>query len=133
MDQTAITYPYSTLNNMTGETIHNDWRTSATTCSMPIPITSRAATWCGWVASSTRSIPRGHRRRISNLTLHGKPVDAKKKYKVAGWAPVSEGATGIPIWEVVAEYLRDVKVIRNVKPNMPKIVGIGKNDPGIAL
>ena len=41
-------------------------------------------------------------KRISNMMLKGKPVDPNKKYKVAGWAPVAEGATGEPIWDVVA-------------------------------
>ena len=69
--------------------------------------------------------------RISNMTLKGKPVMANKKYKVAGWAPVGEGVSGTPIWDVVAEYLRDIKVVKPRKLNEPKIVGIGKN-PGIA-
>ena len=56
---------------------------------------------------------------------------ANKKYKVAGWAPVGEGVSGTPIWDVVAEYLRDIKVVKPRKLNEPKIVGIGKN-PGIA-
>ena len=30
--------------------------------------------------------------RISAMTLDGKPLDADKRYKVAGWAPVSEEA-----------------------------------------
>jgi len=71
----------------------------------------------------------GH--RISNMTLKGKPVDANKTYKVAGWAPVGEGVTGTPVWDVVAEYLRDKKVIKGVKLNTPKIVGINKDNPGI--
>ena len=65
------------------------------------------------------------------MTLKGKPVEANKTYKVAGWAPVSEGVTGTPVWDVVAEYLRDKKVIKGVKLNTPKIVGISKNNPGI--
>ena len=28
--------------------------------------------------------------RISDLRLNGQPLDAAKKYKVAGWAPVAE-------------------------------------------
>jgi len=27
-------------------------------------------------------------------------VEADKSYKVAGWAPVAEGASGAPIWDV---------------------------------
>ena len=55
-----------------------------------------------------------------------------KKYKVAGWAPVAEGAKGEPIWDVVATYLRDKKIIKRVKLNKPKIIGVGKKNPGTA-
>jgi sulfur-oxidizing protein SoxB len=69
-------------------------------------------------------------KRISNLTLKGKPIEADKKHKVAGWAPVASGASGEPIWDVVAQYLRHKKVIRDVKLNRPKIIGLG-NNPGL--
>ena len=68
--------------------------------------------------------------RISDMRLHGKPVEAGKKYKVAGWAPVTEGASGRPIWEIVAEYLRSNKVIRPTRPNVPLLRGLAGN-PGI--
>jgi sulfur-oxidizing protein SoxB len=45
---------------------------------------------------------------------------------------VAEGATGEPIWDVVAPYLRDKKVIKGLKLNEPKIIGVGKSNPGIA-
>jgi sulfur-oxidizing protein SoxB len=69
--------------------------------------------------------------RISNMMLNGKAVDPNKTYKVAGWAPVGEGVSGAPIWDVVAEYLRDMKVIKPVKLNLPKVVGIGNSNPGM--
>ena len=50
--------------------------------------------------------------RISAMRLNGKPIEAAKTYKVAGWAPVAEGAKGEPIWDVVETYLRDRKVDR---------------------
>jgi sulfur-oxidizing protein SoxB len=71
-------------------------------------------------------------QRISNMTIKGKPVDAGKTYKVAGWALVAEGAQGEPVWDVVASYLRDKKVIKGLKLNEPKIIGVGKSNPGIA-
>jgi len=70
-------------------------------------------------------------QRIQNMTLKGKAIEADKKYKVAGWASVQEGVQGEPIWDVVAGYLRDKKVIKGVKVNTPRIVGMGGN-PGIA-
>jgi sulfur-oxidizing protein SoxB len=48
-------------------------------------------------------------KRIGNMTPKGKPIEAKKEYKVASWVPVAEGASGEPIWDVVMKYLRDKK------------------------
>ena len=56
----------------------------------------------------------------------GKPLDAAKKYKVAGWAPVSEEARtagGEPIWDVIARYLRAQKAIAPRAPNLPQVEG----------
>jgi sulfur-oxidizing protein SoxB len=50
MDQTAITYPYATLTEMTAPPSRRCWRTWPTTSSTPTPTTSRAATWCAWAA-----------------------------------------------------------------------------------
>jgi sulfur-oxidizing protein SoxB len=69
--------------------------------------------------------------RISDLRLNGKPLDADKIYKVAGWASVGEGVTGEPVWDVVARYLRERKTIAPVRLNLPRLVGVGR-DPGIA-
>jgi len=65
------------------------------------------------------------------MTLKGQSIEASRKYKVASWAPVSEGASGEPIWNVVAKYLRDKKVIRPTHLNRPKLLGVTGN-PGIA-
>ncbi len=46
-------------------------------------------------------------------------------------APVAEGATGEPIWEVVETYLRDQKSITPRKLNQPRLVGVDDN-PGMA-
>lgn len=73
----------------------------------------------------------GMGNRISDMRLAGKPIDAGRKYKVAGWAPVAEGAQGEPVWDVVTKYLRDVKTLKPVKLNLPKLVGVEGN-AGIA-
>jgi sulfur-oxidizing protein SoxB len=70
--------------------------------------------------------------RIGNMTLRGRPIEAGKTYKVASWAPVTEGAAGEPVWDVVAGYLRAKKVVRAVTPNRPALIGI-KGNPGIAF
>ncbi len=70
--------------------------------------------------------------RITELRLDdGSPLEADKTYTVAGWATVGSKAPGKPVWEIVAEYLREEKVAKVKKLNTPKIVGVEGN-PGIA-
>ncbi len=70
--------------------------------------------------------------RITELRLDdGTPLEADKTYTVAGWATVGSKAPGKPIWEIVAEYLREEKVAKVKKLNTPKIIGVEGN-PGIA-
>ena len=61
------------------------------------------------------------------MRLRDKPLEAGRAYKVAGWAPIAEGATGEPIWEVVARYLRDKKVVAPRKLNLPRLRGVSGN------
>ena len=62
LSETAITYPEVYVQEMTGSQIKASWRTSATTCSIPTRIISRAATWCASAAWTTSCAPaRKHR------------------------------------------------------------------------
>jgi len=74
-------------------------------------------------------------RRISDLRLKGKPIEAGKTYKVAGWAPVAESARTAPgtkpVWDVVETWLKSQG--GRVKPralNAPKLIGVNGN-PGM--
>jgi sulfur-oxidizing protein SoxB len=74
-------------------------------------------------------------RRISDMRLAGKPIEADKTYKVAGWAPVAEearSAAGVkPVWDVVETWLKSQG--GRVAPrriNTPRLVGMDGN-PGI--
>jgi sulfur-oxidizing protein SoxB len=70
--------------------------------------------------------------RIGNLSLHdGTLLEADKTYKVAGWATVGTKSPGPPIWDVVAEYLRDKKVIRVDELETPRLINVSSNK-GIA-
>ncbi len=132
MSQTAITYPYSTLTEMTGATIKDIMEDVCDNLFNPDPYKQQGGDMVrvGGI-SYTCDLREGMGKRINNLMLGGKRLDADKKYKVAGWAPVAEGASGDPIWNIVASYLRDKKVILPRKPNQPKLLGAEGND-GIA-
>ena len=54
MDQLAVTYPYATLTEMTGETIKTILEDVADNLFNPDPYYQQAATtWCVWAASPT--------------------------------------------------------------------------------
>ncbi len=133
MDQTAITYPQTTLTEMTGETIKAIMEDVADNLFNADPYYQQGGDMVRvggieYTINPTKKIG----QRIGNMVLNGKQVNADKTYLVAGWAPVGEGAQGEPVWDVVASYLRDKKVIKGLKLNQPKIVGVGKSNPGIA-
>jgi len=135
MDQTAITYPYVTVNELSGETIKTILEDVADNLFNPDPYYQQGGDMVrvgGLTYTITPSAAMGS--RISNLTLDGKPLEAAKTYKVAGWAPVSEeakAAGGEPVWDVVARYLKAQKAIKARKLNVPKVVGVDGN-PGMA-
>jgi sulfur-oxidizing protein SoxB len=67
-------------------------------------------------------------QRISDLRLAGLPLGADKAYRVAGWAPVAEGANGEPVWDLLERWLRDRKVVSPRHPNLPRLIGLQGGD-----
>ena len=136
MDQLAITYPYATLTEMTGETIKTILEDVADNLFNPDPYYQQGGDMVrvGGLAY-TMSPAEKMGSRISDMRLNGKPLDAAKKYKVAGWAPVAEEAKSLPgvkpVWEHVETWLKAQG--GRVKPrriNTPKLVAV-KGNPGI--
>ena len=135
MDQTAITYPYTTVTNMTGTTIKTILEDVADNLFNPDPYYQQGGDMVRVGGMQYTIDPaQSAGNRISDMRLNGKSIDAEKIYKVAGWAPVSEDAKnagGEPIWDVIERHLKDVKVIKAVKLNEPIIKGVA-NNPGMA-
>ena len=132
MDQTAITYPYSTLSDMSGAMIKDILEDVCDNLFNPDPYKQQGGDMVRVGGMSYTCDPNAAMgSRIRDMRLDGKPIEAGKTYKVAGWAPVAEGASGEPIWDVVAKWLRDRKVVTPRQLNMPKLVGVARN-PGIA-
>ena len=132
MDQTAITYPYSTLTDMSGEMIKNILEDVCDNLFNADPYKQQGGDMVRVGGMSYACDPNAAMgSRILDMRLDGKPIEAGKTYKVAGWAPVAEGATGEPIWEVVSKWLRDKKVVAPRKLNEPKLLGVAGN-PGVA-
>ncbi|MBI4989046.1 MAG: thiosulfohydrolase SoxB [Rhodocyclales bacterium] len=132
LDQTAITYPYSTLTDMSGETIKMILEDVCDNLFNPDPYKQQGGDMVRVGGMSYACDPHAAiGSRIQDMRLDGKPIEANKTYKVAGWAPVAEGASGEPIWDVVSKWLRDKKVVTPRKLNEPKLLGVA-NNPGIA-
>ena len=132
MDQTAITYPYTTVNELSGEMIKTILEDVADNLFNPDPYYQQGGDMVRVGGLAYTCDPNGKMGgRISSMTLKGKPIDAAKKYKVAGWAPVAEGASGEPIWDLMATYLRNKKTIQPKKLNLPNLIGM-KGNAGIA-
>ncbi len=131
LDQTATTYSYSTLTEMKGEMIKTVLEDVADNLFNPDPYYQQ---WVDMVrvGGMSYTIDPAARigSRIRDMRLGDQPIEAGKTYKVAGWAPVAEGAKGEPVWDVVAGWLRSTKVVSARKLNTPRIVGVEGN-PGL--
>jgi sulfur-oxidizing protein SoxB len=132
MDQTAITYPQTTVNELTGEAIKNILEDVADNVFNPDPYLRQGGDMVRVGGMTYALEPRARiGSRISNLRIGNRPLEATKRYKVAGWAPVAEGITGEPIWEVVIRHLRATKTVPPLVVNRPRLIGV-KDNPGLA-
>jgi sulfur-oxidizing protein SoxB len=135
MDQTAITYPYTTVTAMSGETIKTILEDVADNLFNPDPYYQQGGDMVRVGGLQYTIDPTaGMGRRITDMRLAGKPLEAGKTYKVAGWAPVAEDAReagGAPVWDVMAQWLRSTKEVTARPLNQPKVRRMDGN-PGIA-
>ena len=132
MDQTAITYPAVTLNEMSGEQVKAVLEDVADNLFNPDPYLQQGGDMVRVGGMSFACAPNAKiGARISDMRIGHKPLEAEKRYKVAGWASISEDAKGEPVWDVVARYLRDRKTLPAVKLNLPRLIGTDRNS-GIA-
>ncbi len=137
MDQLAITYPYATLTEMTGETLKTILEDVADNLFNPDPYYQQGGDMVR-VGGLTYAMSPGEKMgsRISDMRLRGQPIEAGKKYKVAGWAPVAEEAKTLPgvkpVWEHIETWLKAQG--GRISPrsiNTPTLAGV-KSNPGIA-
>ncbi len=111
MDQVAITYPYTTLTEMSGDTIKTVLEDVADNLFNPDPYYQQGGDMVrvgGMSYTCNPSAAIG--QRISDMRLGGQAIEADKRYKVAGWAPVSQEASTAPgnkpIWDVLESWLK---------------------------
>jgi sulfur-oxidizing protein SoxB len=133
MDQVAITYPYATLTEMTGEMIKTILEDVADNLFNPDPYYQQGGDMVR-VGGLEYAVEPGSKMgsRITDMRLRGRPIEAGKRYKVAGWAPVAEeakSAPGVkPVWDVVETWLKSQG--GRVTPrrlNTPRLIGVAGN------
>jgi sulfur-oxidizing protein SoxB len=133
MDQTSMTYPETYVREMTGQTIKDILEDVADNLFNTDPYYQQGGDMVrvgGLDYTITPKTTIG--KRITDMRLDDcEKIEADKIYTVAGWATVGSKAPGKPIWDVVAEFLREEKVAKIKKLNTPKIVGMEGN-PGIS-
>ncbi len=133
LDQTCITYPETYRREMTGADLKLILEDVCDNLFNPDPYYQQGGDMVrvggmDYVCDPTESIG----KRISGMRLDdGTPIDAGRKYIVAGWATVNSQAPGAHIWDQVTEYLKAESVVRIRKLNTPMLKNVGDN-PGLA-
>jgi sulfur-oxidizing protein SoxB len=132
MAQTAITYPFVTLSEPTGAELKAILEDIADNLFNPDPYLQQGGDMVRVSGMSYAIEPQARAgSRISSMRIGEELVQAGKRYKLAGWAPVAEGASGEPVWELLARHLRSLKTVPPLQTARPRLVGVGGN-PGLA-
>jgi len=134
MDQTATTYSYATVNEMSGEQIKTVLEDVADNLFNPDPYYQQGGDMVR-VGGLSYAIEPGAAMgsRISELRLGNEPLEAAKTYKVAGWAPVAEAtrSAGLkPVWDVVEPWFKARQRIAPRRASQPRLIGVQGN-PGL--
>lgn len=127
---TAMTYPQTYTTKHTGKEIKSILEDVADNLFNKDPFYQQGGDMIRTGGLSYKIIPKnsiGH--RIHDLHLSdGTRIEPNKKYTVSGWATVKHKAPGKPVWDIVEEYLKNVKHIGdNLKVYTPDVIGIKGN------
>ncbi|MCP5269613.1 MAG: thiosulfohydrolase SoxB [Burkholderiaceae bacterium] len=135
MDQVATTYSYATVTDMPGSMIKTVLEDVCDNLFNADPYYQQGGDMVR-IGGLTYACEPGAEmgKRIQDMRLAGKPIEADKTYKVAGWAPVSEEAAKAgnkQVWEVIEPWLKAKGTVAARKPNLPRLIGVDGN-PGLA-
>lgn len=125
LEQTATTYSYSTLTEMTGESIKMILEDVADNIFNADPYYQQGGDMVR-VGGMTYTIEPNALigSRISDMRIADTLIDPNKTYKVAGWASVRADASGELVWDLVARWLKNKKIVLSKDPNIPRIRGV---------
>jgi sulfur-oxidizing protein SoxB len=129
--ETAVTYPETYLQSMTGGQIKDILEDVCDNLFNADPYYQQGGDMVRVGGMAYTCAPaEAVGRRISDLKLdNGRPVEAAKSYKVAGWASVNE-QKGVPVWDVFAKHLRAGKT-SDRRGDGVTLKGVADN-PGVA-
>jgi len=132
LTETAITYPEVYVQEMSGSQIKAIMEDIADNLFNTDPYYQQGGDMVRIGGMDYACVPNeATGRRISDMTLDdGKPLQADKTYRVAGWASVNP-QSGKPVSEIVAGYLRAEKTVKFKRINRVTLKGMIAN-PGIA-
>ena len=110
---TGLTYPNTLVRELSGAEIHQIMEDVADNLFHPDPYYRQGGDMLR-VGGITYTIDPRQRlgRRISEVTVSGKPIEPARRYKTASWASVGVEAPGPPAFEVVAAHLRELKRVK---------------------
>ncbi|WP_020146732.1 thiosulfohydrolase SoxB [Thioalkalivibrio sp. ALJ15] len=133
MSQTVTTYSEVQRNEMTGEQLKNTLEDVANSIFNQNPYHHRGGDMVRTGGIKYTIDPHESMgSRISDLEINGEPIDMDKNYVVAGWANVHEPLDSEPVWELVADYLREKGTVEVSKPYLPKMKNV-EGDPGLEV
>ncbi len=132
LSETAITYPQTYVQDMTGSQIKAVMEDIVDNLFNPDPYYQQGGDMVRVGGMDYACAPgESTGNRISDMRLDdGTPVEADKSYRVAGWASVNP-QDGKPVAEIVAKFLREKKVVRLGRVNRVTLKGVAHN-PGFA-
>ena len=132
MEQTAITYPNTSVVQMTGTKIKQHLEKLCDKIFNDDPYQHQGGDMLRTGGLLYACEPAAKiNSRISGKTLNGVPIEADKSYKVARWGVDSAQSEGEPVWDVVEQYLKNVPIVKDCIPKIPRLIGVGAN-PGYA-
>ena len=127
--QTAMTYPETYSRPISGADLKLIFEDVADNIFNPDPYYQQGGDMVRIAGMNYRINPTAAAgQRIDQMYLaNGKPLQADKMYKVAGWSTVGAQSSGEPVWDSFLRYLRARPSVKVDKVNTPEIVGLAGN------
>lgn len=132
MTQTAMTYPETYVQEMTGETLKLILEDVADNAFNPDPFYQQGGDMVRISGMSyTLEVDQTMGSRISDMRLeNGELIEAERSYSVTGWATVGQVSPGPPVWDLVADHLRTEQTISVTSLHEPQVL-IKSGNPGV--